>query len=305
VDRTVGGAENQKRYDNPKRTTLTDLPKAQVPERKPTLSGLPAPPALPLEHAPTKPAPRNPLEKQTWRLPAPPSALARARRTDPPPTSIRVPADETTLQSPLGSTLPPVSESADVASNEALRRRAEAAERDLAEARRQVRLRAETASPATYPPPVKQPTTPAPMVVHHGVSSETLEAYRKAQTKLMLAVAGLLVAVAAPCALWLTNASVKNESDTKRTQVQVIEAVKTSEGAEVKTRGNDKEIAELKSELAAFKLYVIALQKRQGVAIRLPDGAKQEDLPKLEFEAPLRKVGEVKSGVGLIVQTPP
>jgi hypothetical protein len=300
----VGGAENQKRYDNPKRTTLTNLPKAQVPERNPTLSGLPAPPALPLEHAPTKPAPRNPLEKKTWRLPAPPSALAQARRTDPPP-GILVPADEVRPTIPPGATLPPASLTPDAGSLEAVRRRAEKAETELAEMKRQARVRAEAASPATYPPSVSPPAVQNPVIVQQGVSTETLEEYRKAQTKLMLAVAALLVAIGGPCALWLTNVAMRSESTTKRNEVQITEVAKATETTKEKTIDGSKDNAITKADLAKFKLYFIAVQRRQGVAIRLPDGVREEDLPKLDFEAPLRKPGVVKPGPGLIVQTPP
>jgi hypothetical protein len=285
-----------------------------LPKRSATLTGLPAPaapgskpppvPRLPGELAPTLKAPPNPLQHKTIRQPAPPSAVAAARRTDP-PVGIRVPPDEARSTLPPGSSLPPASLTPDAGSLEAVRRRAVAAETELAELKRQARVRAETASPATYPPPVSPPAAPAPVVVHHGVSTETLEAYRKAQTKLMLGIAGFLVLIGAPLALWLTNAATQAERDTKRTQVQATEAVKTSESAKVQTSGNDKELAELKAELAKFKLYTIALQRRQGVAIRLPEGVREEDLPKLEFEAPLRRPGVVKPGATLIVQTPP
>lgn len=291
----------QRRFDRPKRTTLTDLPKAAPPERKPTLKGLS--PAVP------PPPARNPLQHRTVRADSPPPLVAASRRTDPPAspvpprTSIRVPADEARATGQPGASLPPASQHPDRASLEAVRRRAEAAETELAELKRQKRVQAEAASPASFPPAVTPPA--APVIVHQGVSSETLEAYRKAQTKLMMAVAGLLVAIAAPCALWLTNAAVKAESDTKRSQVQVTEAVKTSESAKVQTSSTDKELAATKAELTKFKLYTIVLQRRQGVNIRLPDGVREEDLPKLDFEAPLRRPGEVKPGATLIVQTPP
>jgi hypothetical protein len=43
-------------------------------------------PRLPGELSPTLPA-ENPLRKKTWRVPTPPSAVAQARRSDPPTTS--------------------------------------------------------------------------------------------------------------------------------------------------------------------------------------------------------------------------
>jgi hypothetical protein len=181
--------------------------------------------------------------------------------------------------------------------------KAKEAEARAIELERQARVRIETNSPASFPPAVMPPVAPAPVVVHQGVSTETLEAYRKAQTKLMLGIAGFLVLVGAPCALWLTNAATKSETATKITQTQAAEAAKTSETASKETRSNDKEIAALRAELQAFKLYVIALQKIQGVAIRKPDGSP--DVPVLEVEAPIRKPGQIDTGPSLIVKTPP
>ncbi len=287
-DRTVTGAENQRRFDRPKRPgTLTGMPAPAAPGSKP-----PPPPRLPGELAATMPAPRNPLQHKTMRADSPPPLVAASRRTDPPPT-IDPPAEEA-RPSARAAAREPILE-AELAK----------ARGEIAELKRQGRVQAEAASPATYPPPVTPPAAPVPVVVQQGVSSETLEAYRKAQTKLMLAVAGLLVAIAAPCALWLTNLSVRNESDTKRTQVQVTEVAKATETTKEKTIDGSKETAITKADLAKFKLYFIAVQRRQGVAIRLPDGVREEDLPKLEFEAPLRRPGVVKPGASLIVQTPP
>jgi hypothetical protein len=115
----------QRRFDRPQRTTLADLPKAAPPERKPTLKGL---------------SPPNPLEKKTWRLPTPPSALANARRTDPPAspappaTGIRIPDDETPRDGHPGLA-------------------AELAE--LAEFRRRERVQAESRQPGPYQPPLR------------------------------------------------------------------------------------------------------------------------------------------------------
>jgi len=157
----------------PARTTLTDLPKARPPERKPTLTGTPPPPPprLPVELAPTQ-RPALPWGK-TVRAPSPPPDVAAARRTDPPeaanppPTSIRVPPDETRAS----ASLPPPSADSKDAQIAALRARAEAAEKrdaekrdKLAELERQQRVQAEARSPATFPPAVAPPapTPPAP-----------------------------------------------------------------------------------------------------------------------------------------------
>lgn len=115
-----------------------------APRRTKTLDGMPAAPRLPGELAPTLPA-QNPLRKQTWRIPTPPSAVALARRSEPPDAE----------------PLPPPSQDPDEASREALRRRAEAAEAKAAELERRERVREETASPNTFPPKVES----APVIV--------------------------------------------------------------------------------------------------------------------------------------------
>jgi hypothetical protein len=260
------------------------------PARRQTLAGgmsaIPMPPPLPLEVART--------------VRAPSTTTATVRET--PAAGVRIPPDETTPRSRLDASLPPQSSaegqlSALLAENARLRKAQAETERDR-------RAEAE-AKVASFPPAVAPPVVPVAVVVNQGVSAQTLEDHKKAQTKLMLGVAAFLVAIGAPCALWLTNAAMKGQSDNKRSQVQATEAVKTSEIAKVQTSSNDKELAAVKAELAAFKLYTIVLQRRQGVAIRLPEGVREEDLPKLEFEAPLRRPGEVKPGASLIVQTPP
>jgi hypothetical protein len=123
VDRTVGGATEQRRFDLPKRSA--------------TLTGLQAP-------MPLRPEP-NPLEKKTWRLPAPPSALAHARRTPIPPSD-GPPAGETAAAGQLAAVL---------------------AERDrlqdeLAKAQRDARAGAE-AQLQTYPPKVTPQRSPSPI----------------------------------------------------------------------------------------------------------------------------------------------
>ncbi len=106
----------------------------------PGIPSVPLAPGLPPELAATKPVPRNPLRAETWRIPSPPSAVALARRSDPPEPE----------------PLPPPSQNPAAASQEALRRRAEGAEAELAELRRRERVRAETASPNTFPPRVAE-----------------------------------------------------------------------------------------------------------------------------------------------------
>lgn len=126
----------------PERAAIRE-PRAVPPKRTATMPGIPSvpiAPPLPAELAATRHAPANPLRAKTWRIPTPPSAVALARRSDP----------------PEGDPLPPPSQSPDAASQEALRRRAEGAEAELAELRRRERVRAETASPNTFPPRVAE-----------------------------------------------------------------------------------------------------------------------------------------------------
>lgn len=130
--------------DQPERGAVR-MPRAEPPKRTATLPGIPsvAVPRQSGEFAPTLPAP-NPLEKRTWRLPTPPSALAHARRTDPPagveppPTSIRVPADNEPSSGQPG------------ASAELLAARAK-----LAEYERRERVQVESRGPGPYQPPLR------------------------------------------------------------------------------------------------------------------------------------------------------
>lgn len=66
---------------------------------------------------------------------------------------------------PRQASLPPPSQDPEAATNEALRRRAEAAEAKTAELERQARVAVETASPATFPPKVERRQSPAPISV--------------------------------------------------------------------------------------------------------------------------------------------
>ncbi len=127
--------------------------------RKGTLTGMgatriPGPPPLPLEGAPTLKAPPNPLQHKTMRVASPPPLVAASRRTPIPPSDDPpAPAEAATGLS--GASLPPMSQSPEAASNEALRRRAEAAEADRDELLRQGRVQAEARGPGPYQVPVR------------------------------------------------------------------------------------------------------------------------------------------------------
>jgi hypothetical protein len=227
IDRTVGGATKQRRFDAPKRTTLTNLPAARLPERSPTLSGLPAPPPLPGELAPTMKAPTNPLEKKTWRLPTPPSALANARRTDPPaapdtpPTSIRVPADETRATGRPGASLPPPSKSPEAATIEALRRRAEEAEAARAKAERELRVQLESKGPGPYQPPIVT-AEPKPGPVTPGDDEPTPGAWRSALFKMVVGLGALLTAAATILGV-RANTAIEPKVETNAVRTKVVE----------------------------------------------------------------------------------
>ncbi len=123
VDRTVGGATEQRRFDAPKRTTLTDLPAARPVERKATETGLPAPPPLPLALRPTAPAAAH---------------QAPTQRAPTPAAGIRIPVDDTPPSVPPGP------------SAELLEARAK-----IAEYERRERVQTESRGPGPYQPPLR------------------------------------------------------------------------------------------------------------------------------------------------------
>jgi hypothetical protein len=152
---------NQRRFDSPKRTTLTELPAVSPPDRKPTLTGMPAP-ALPTEYQATLRA--NPLQHRTLNRPPPPSTVALAVRSDPPrATDTPIPGDASKGHPGPSTSLPPPSQDPSEATILAARRRAEAAEARVAELERQARVRAET-DQASFPPPVTPSPAPKPTV---------------------------------------------------------------------------------------------------------------------------------------------
>jgi hypothetical protein len=123
-----------------KRSTLTGMPAQAAPDSAPPP---PAPPALPLEFAPTR---RPPLPwGRTVRAPTPPEVVAAARRSDPPPhhptpvSGMAVEPQVIHMEPPSrgqpGPSLPPPSADPKDAQIAALRARAEAAERRAAESK--------------------------------------------------------------------------------------------------------------------------------------------------------------------------
>lgn len=188
----------------PARTTLTDLPRARLPEAKATLTGAPPPPPprLPLDLSPTVKAPPLPFRK-TMRVGSPAGLLAAARRSeppaasDPPPTSARVPGDEKRAS----ASLPPPSMSPEAATVDALRRRAEAAEARRDELERRERVRSEAQSPAGWPPRVERSQSPVPSSERESKPPSRGD-WAKLRFKVATAIVAALVLVIGALAYW-------------------------------------------------------------------------------------------------------
>ncbi len=133
VDRTVGAAENQRRFDEPRRKqTLTSFPDVRIPIA----------PASPLEYRPTVPA----------RALTAPTVPAQAE-----PTGIRIPADDKLSLAPPSATPDAAALAASRADGERLRLK-------VAELEWDARAAAEVKQ-ASFPPPVKPSPVPVPTVV--------------------------------------------------------------------------------------------------------------------------------------------
>jgi hypothetical protein len=115
------------------------------PDRRGTLPGGMA--AASSEYAPTVPSPPPLPLKQTWRVPTPPSAVALARRSDPPAS-----ADPPASESPSAGRLEAKELMAELA-----KARAEIAERD-----RRDRVQLESRGPGPYQPPIERRPSPVP-----------------------------------------------------------------------------------------------------------------------------------------------
>jgi hypothetical protein len=176
------------------------------------------------EFQPTLPAP-NPLRYQTAQRPAPPSTVALARRTDPPagsaatPTGIRVPSDETRSDKPPGASLPPASLSPEAATVAALRRRAEAAEADKAEALRQLRIQLEAKAGGPYQKPIES-VRPAPATKPATADDEpSPRAWKAALFKVVVGLGAVLTATATILGVRATAIEPKVDKNTVRTNV--------------------------------------------------------------------------------------
>lgn len=162
----------------PRRGTLTGMPAPAAMGSRPP----PLPPRLPTELAPTIKAPARPTLKQTWRLPTPPSALARARRTDPPV------GDESSASADAPESTPG-------ASAELV-----AAHARIAQLERDARAAADTRI-VSYPPPVQRTQTPVPNSTAPKASD-----WEKLRFKVATAIVAALVIVIAALSYWAVAA---------------------------------------------------------------------------------------------------
>ncbi len=242
------------------------------------LSAIPQPPPpLPTEHAPTVPAAAH--QAPTQRAPTPVSVQV----VDPGQHGSVAP----------GGSLPPPSADPGQATALALRRelaKVQAAAEAEVEERKRIELQLAVAEEANAK--LRQQKDPE----------------KFAGLTLRQAFIGLIIgitALGAPLGAYLSVMAGTAKSTAERVETKTNENTKTAASADKGSRDNDKEIAELRKELRAFKLYFIAERARNGVMIRRPEGTNETDLPTLDVEVPLRKPGEIDHGPSMIVKTPP
>ncbi len=264
---------------------------ALPPHRKPTLNGLGA--VRPSgEYAPTLPVPRDPPLKKTWRLPTPPSAVAKARRTDPPPSA------ESTTPGPASQAPPSAAEGqAAVLLEELTKERAKTAELE-----RQARVRDEAELPAgSFPPPKveRSPAPPSPVSIPPDGSIASL---RKAQTKLLLGIGAALAALATPLAIWVTNVAGEAKARSERASTQVAQATNAADDAKTKAGSNAKEAAEWERTFRKYRANRRELDRLQGTEYPKADGDPEPD--DLKPYVPLCPAGKVCPGAQIILTRP-
>jgi hypothetical protein len=302
-------AVRQPRAEPAKRTaTLPGIPSVQVPRH----SG---------EFAETLPAP-NPLEKRTWRLPTPPSALAIARRTDPPeaqearPGAPAAPDErqsvprESVATRPPATSLPPASQTSGEAVQAAQRRELERlqAERDLAQAQLQLeRLRAEEREAERAAEYDRLRLDQEAKLALQQLEIEKAKAVKPwIDERLVKALAAVLTALASlgvPLGIWLTTKTKALESAQTRDAPVIKDAAAAAGSAKAESSGTDQRLDVLEKQRAQERAYNRALLQRMGVDV--PKRAGDPEPPKLETESPNRKPGTVTRGPVLVVKTPP
>lgn len=272
LDRTVTGADKQRRFDEPRRrSTLTNFPGSKLPPL--------GAPGLPLDYRPTTPAsaltaPTLPAKAET--------------------TGIRFTEDETTPRSRVDG--PPLSATPEQASNVALRARAEAAEAKTAELERRERVRQETRQ-ASYPP-AKIDRSPTPPVVSIPPDG-SVASLRKAITRLILGVAALLALLGTPLAIWVSNVAAEAKARSERASAQVAQASTEADAAKAKASTNAKDAAATEREFRQFRSNMRELMRLQGVEI--PKNEGDPEPADLKPYAPLCPAGKVCTGPQLIL----
>lgn len=270
LDAVVGAAkgyaasQDHVRPELARKGTLTGLQAVRPTAPKATLSGLPAPPPLPLEHAVTRPAPPQLPFRKTMRVDSPPGLLAAARRSDPPaasnppPTSVRVPADETV----------PSERQAD---REALLLQALAAERTKsAKLERDARAAAE-ARVQSFPPPVQPQRSQSPVPSSERESKPPSRGdWAKLRFKIATAIVAALVVVIGALAYWGV-AAINAKA----------EAIKAAQEAKQKADGREEQWRSWASVVIWIEDCRDGRDVRSGEML-LPDLNKQGSARKLE-----------------------
>jgi len=266
------------------------------PNRRGTLpGGMAAIPVASGEFARTLPAP-NPLQKKTWRVPTPPSAVAAARRTDPPARaepltmSIRVPADEP-AQSARQRDREAILE-AELAKSRAAK----------AEAERQLRVQLESKGQGPYQTPIVTTPPTAPPVAHVTDSIHpdgTLASLRKAQTKAWLGIAALLAVLAVPLYTYVDALAKRTE----RLGVQTEQATTTAAAAKEKTGTNAKTQLTLEQQFRQHRANEREVWRLLGVDVPKADGDPEPE--NLEPMTPYCAPGKVCTGPQLVLRKSP
>lgn len=247
------------------------------PARRGTLPGMPAlrAPKVPLEGAETLPAP-NPLQRQTIRRPTPPSAVAAMRRTPVPPGE-EAQKELDAPQAQPGASVGP-SSAADQSSLALVRAELAATKVELARAKTAELERARTDS-----------------IRPDG----TVESVRKAQVRLLLAIAGLLAVTAVPLTTYIQALAARAE----RTALQAAQATNAADAAKAKAGTNSADQSAAEKQFRQYRANQREVWRLMGVIYPKVDG--DPDPEKLEPTTPYCPPGKVCAGPQLVLSKPP
>lgn len=264
------------------------------PARRGTLPGGMA--AIPVrtsgEYQPTLPAP-NPLQRQTVQRPAPPSAVALARRTDPPP-----PAETPVPESLSGG-------QSDAPTSQRAEDREKVLERELAKERarrleveRQARVKAESQGPGPYQAPIVVPERPS-RAPESAAGDGSAKALRSALTKLSLGIAALLAILGIPLTAYIQAMATKIE----RSNAQAAQANARADAVDDKAGTNAKGQTELDKQFRQYRANRRELDRLQGIEYPKVDGDPEPE--NLKPVTPLCAPGKVCPGPQIILLRPP